>query len=952
MTPEQGLEYAAVGLLERDRELAEQRGLLDGVVAGAGALLVIQGPAGAGKTRLLKAARAEAVKRGLTVLAARGGELEREFPFGVARQLLEPAVARAEAAERRALLTGAAALAGPALALEVGTLGTPSEARFAALHGLYWLSVNLADRAPLFIAVDDLHWVDPASLHWLAYLAARLEGLPALLAVAVRTGERDTDSELIHAITSNAAARAQFPMPLSEAGVAEMISRSLGPPHPEFTTACHTATNGNPFMLNELLGALSADGIDPGAEASTRVASLGPATVARATFLRVAQLPAGADAIARAVAILGIDAELRHAAALAQLDQRTAAVAVDALVSAGILGPGRPLDFVHPIVRAAVYADLPAGQRGLAHRDAARMLAAEDAGVARVAAHLLATEPAGDHEVVPILRQAAHEALRTGATGAAIAYLRRALQEPAPRPVRPGLLLELGEAERHAGDSAAVGHLAGAADEAPEPRSRTQALRELGRACVLEGRMVEAASAWERAIDEARGELPALAHEIEAELIGLGQMGMLSGYSVAERVARLRRDELRPADRGTRMLLGVAAFEALRRAEPAATTVALAEAALSAGAIAEPVLDSAPHYLALLALLYADRYDVAGQRCAQELAHARARGSVSGFMVVCITTADLAYRQGRLADAESDALSVLEIAAGENVLVRSVASAVLADCQLARGRRHEAAATLAETGAMDLPPEHLLHALLHTRGTFKAASGHARDGLSDLLACGRLLTASGSLNPAQVPWRSSAARIHAALGERDHARKLSDEEVELARSFGAPRALGAALRTAGHVAGSAAGLELLSEAVATLEGSGADLELAHALIDRGAALRRARHRADAQIPLRRGLDLAHRCGAAVLASRARDELTATGARPRRPALTGIDSLSPRERRVAQLAAQGLTNREIAQALFVTLKTVETHLGHCYQKLDITSRAQLPTELTRRGEPGI
>jgi DNA-binding CsgD family transcriptional regulator len=199
--------------------------------------------------------------------------------------------------------------------------------------------------------------------------------------------------------------------------------------------------------------------------------------------------------------------------------------------------------------------------------------------------------------------------------------------------------------------------------------------------------------------------------------------------------------------------------------------------------------------------------------------------------------------------------------------------------------------------------------------------------------------------PAVVAWRSEAALAHAALDEIDEAERLASEEVELARAFGAPRALGVALRAAGLVARDPArGLGLLREAVAVLEPSPARLEHARALTDLGAALRRANRRAEAREPLRQGLDVAHRCGAIALADRARGELVATGARPRRQLLTGLESLTPSERRVAQLAAQGLTNREIAQGLFVTARTIETHLTRVYQKLDITSRDDLPPTL--------
>jgi DNA-binding CsgD family transcriptional regulator len=174
---------------------------------------------------------------------------------------------------------------------------------------------------------------------------------------------------------------------------------------------------------------------------------------------------------------------------------------------------------------------------------------------------------------------------------------------------------------------------------------------------------------------------------------------------------------------------------------------------------------------------------------------------------------------------------------------------------------------------------------------------------------------------------------------------LSSEELELARIWGAPRALGAALRVAGVVEGGQRGLALLEEAVEVLADSPAKLEHAKARTELGAALRRAKRRSEARDQLRHAVELATRCGAAALATRAETELLATGARPRRIALSGLESLTPSERRVAELAAEGPTNREIAQALFVTPKTVEVHLSSVYRKLGIRSRSQLPAALT-------
>jgi DNA-binding CsgD family transcriptional regulator len=213
-----------------------------------------------------------------------------------------------------------------------------------------------------------------------------------------------------------------------------------------------------------------------------------------------------------------------------------------------------------------------------------------------------------------------------------------------------------------------------------------------------------------------------------------------------------------------------------------------------------------------------------------------------------------------------------------------------------------------------------------------------------MLDTGRRFESVGSRNPAFIAWRSPAALALHRLGEQGEARRLAGEELELARAWGAPRALGAALRAAGLIEGGEHGLTLLEEAVQALDGSPAKLEQAKARAELGAALRRANRRSQAREQLRHAVELATTCGATELAARAERELLATGARPRRVALSGVDSLTPSERRVAELAAEGPTNREIAQALFVTQRTVEVHLTSIYRKLAISSRSQLAAAL--------
>jgi DNA-binding CsgD family transcriptional regulator len=229
-----------------------------------------------------------------------------------------------------------------------------------------------------------------------------------------------------------------------------------------------------------------------------------------------------------------------------------------------------------------------------------------------------------------------------------------------------------------------------------------------------------------------------------------------------------------------------------------------------------------------------------------------------------------------------------------------------------------------------------LSVLLEARGHLRAAQGRADEALADFLAAGaragRLLD-----HPGLVPWRPAAAMALRRLGRLREARDVADEAVLLARRFAAPRALGTALRARGLADDS---VETLREAVDVLAGTPARLEHARATVDLGAALRRANCRTDARKHLEHGMHEAHACGAGALVARAREELTACGARPRRPATTGWDALTPSERRIVQLARDGLSNREIAQTLFVTTKTVETHLGAAYRKLGISRRTEL------------
>jgi DNA-binding CsgD family transcriptional regulator len=842
--------------------------------------------------------------------------------------------------------------AGRARAVEVpvgddiaGGLLDPS---FAILHGLYWLCANLARRSPLLLCLDDVHWADPASLRFLHYLGRRLEELPVAVVTAARPAGPADGSPLLAAIATGPSAEILTLTPLSERAVAELVRRGLGADvEPTFAAACHEVTGGVPFLVHELIRAIAEAGIEPTAAASSRVTALAPRAVSQSVVRRLSRLSEAARALAPAAAVLG-EADLRLAAGLAGWDASAAATAGDELAAAGILEPGRPLRFVHPIVRAAVEADLPPGKRAGLHAAAARRLKYEGASAHRIAAHLLATDPAGDDWVVESLMSAARTAIANGAPDSAVAYLRRALAEPPSGRLRPGLLLELGFAESYAGDPQAPAHLTRALDTATDATAQVSITLALGRMLQIDGRTRESLEVLDRTRARLASNDRGVALTLEGAALGAAQLDAETADDAAKRIARLRR--LAEEDPGVPpSVFGMLAIAATMANEPAETAARLALHALDrAPKLLPEAVDRPPFfYHACIALTFDERYEEALRRFDDALADARRLGSLPHVLGLSCYRALVHLRIGNLADAEADA--ALETGPRLPGIHAALALAVLLET-LAERSQVEAAEVADERYRLAEQFPTMLHGgwLLAARGRLRLAGLRPTAALGDLLAAGGLFARLRSPSPTTAPWRSDAALAHLVLGNPAEARALAAEEVTLAQAYHGPRTLGIALRAAGLAEGGTRGIELLHQAVHVLDGSAARLEHARAMTDLGAALRRAGRRAESREILRPALDLAHRCGALALTERTRTELIAAGGRPRRLVLSGLDSLTPSERRVAQLAAVGLPNRDIAQNLFITARTVEGHLTHAYQKLAITSREQLPAALAPPG----
>ena len=346
--------------------------------------------------------------------------------------------------------------------------------------------------------------------------------------------------------------------------------------------------------------------------------------------------------------------------------------------------------------------------------------------------------------------------------------------------------------------------------------------------------------------------------------------------------------------------------------------------------------------IVLATLTLIEWYDELQRVCDNLEAAARRHAASHELAMISVFRSSASCDRGELTDAETDARWALERAAPTHrIHAASALIRVLIECD-ALEQAEDMLEQVADPGGSR--SDEVIRFLM-ARGQLRSAQRRVEEALDDFLECGQRCARLGRVTVGAVPWRAEAALIHAALGDVGEARRLAVEQLELARAFGRPRALGMSLRAYGLIEGGAAGLELLGEAVKTLERSQSPLELARALSDYGAALRRAGRRVQARTELERALDLAHHCGARRIANQARAELLAAGAKPRRDAITGRDALTAGELRVARLAAEGLTNREIAQALFITTKTVKGHLSHVYRKLDVTRRGQLANALT-------
>ena len=708
-------------LHERDAELADLEAALGAAATRRGAAIVLEGPAGIGKSSLLDATRAAAPGHGLAVAAARGSDLETAYAWGVVRQLLEARL-RGMAPESRArALDGAAALAGPVVlpGPEAGEVN--AETSFGVLHGLYWLVANLAAGRPQLLLVDDLQWADAASARFLAFLANRVEELPVLLLAAQRPGAARLPGAAVRTLA-----------PLSAAGTAALLAEDDGGQVPAgLAAACHDATGGNPLLLRRLAAELPRDGgADPHGDLVSRI---GPDALAGVVGATIERLGEDAARLARAVAVLD-RAPLAMAAALAVVDDGEALA--ERLVRAGILRDARPLEFAHALVRDAVLTGMSAGERARGHAAAAELLRGAGAPAEAIAAHLLHTEPRGD--------PAASAALdRGGPPRARLGRARRGRGEPRSR----------------AGGAASG---CGAAALAPRPgprrarhrrrgdRPRPRGLRRRrGRGDPGRGRALpslvggpgqqapeEAMTMFETALEGIAGRDRELELRLESARMTAAFQGpelMAQIVGTAERFA-----DLPGRTQGECELLLHVSLHRFVGGRPAAEVAEPLERVLAfPPALASMGPDSFYVPFVVGQLYKGDRLGAARRLTDWQLAESARRGSVPGFVLSSLWRAWIALREGDATAAEADARAAYELVT-DVAWHRDTAVASLVDVLVDRGALDEARALLdAVVPEGEVALDVFDELLLSTRSHLRAAAGDALGALEDQLAARR-----------------------------------------------------------------------------------------------------------------------------------------------------------------------------------------------------------------------
>ncbi|MCP2248086.1 AAA ATPase domain-containing protein [Lentzea aerocolonigenes] len=876
---------------------------LDFVALGHDAVLFAEGGAGTGKTTLLRSAAIAAERRGFVVLSTCASRYESHLELNLIRRLCGWA--------------------------EEDTVLDPHAAQDdlqTACRDVHRAVLELARQAPVLIVVDDLHWCDLSSLHCLAFLSRRTRGRPVAVLCSKLSGSNGPDPVLLDEMLRSHSSTSRVRLgPLDGTALRDLAARALGSVPPGLPASLAWWCGRNQFLVGEVLEALTWYHELPSSITEVVPPSIHPWLLSRLPHTVPACLP-----VAQAVALLGDHAKLALVSEVAGVSSIDAAHAVMAMTDLGLLRAGEIVAFQHPVVAAAMRNAIPPADRPLLHLIAAEQLQRSGAAPRTMVSFLLGSDAVESPLTVRLLLDVVRDLHETETAAARVPLLRQLLSRPLPNEARVKIVHLLGLAELELAPSQAAEHLAEAYQLTDVQHRATVALQQ-AQALHLLGRAEEAV----RLLDEVATSTTAdelLRTRIELQLITTTIDDPSLHTAALRATRRLRHGEhSESAEQIAAALTGASACgvepgEAWRLLAPAGSPglplawLMTARAVLSTG-----------HHDRILPYT-------------TEWVSAKRQGPVQEVLARSLR-AEVLLRLGRVTEAAADTHAALEMLSSLDDEARqaplTAALGPLVDTLLERGELESAGRLLADADLdSDTPPRWHRVTLLLGRGRLRQALGDPVSGLSDIMRCGDLLSSWGDFGPYAVPWRVHAVRALLALGDRDTARRLADEELAEARSQGCrAHRLGVALCSTGQTVGGNAGRDLLMESINVLEDSHAQLDLAVALGELGTALSRAGRARDARHRLKQGCALADEAGATVLSTVLERRLREAGGRAR-GRVHGVESLTATERQVARLAVTGRTNKEIASTLFVTRRTVEMHLTQVYRKLRITGRSEL------------
>ncbi|MFE4054356.1 ATP-binding protein [Streptomyces sp. YIM B13518] len=911
--------------------------------AGQPQLIVLDGPAGVGKTSLLRAALdGGGPCDGMTVLYGACRAIDSGSGYSGVRALFGPLNLTARRGRAPSLLEGNARHALPALAPDRVDGDTASGATYPALNGLYWLAAGLMADRPLVLALDDVHWCDERSLRWLDFLLRRADGMPLLVVLAQRTAsERTAGPALTDLVAHHRSLTLHVPA-LSARDVETLVRRTFPgtPPRPSFVGALTTVTGGSPLELQRILHKLRTAGVGPDDTGARRVTELGGRAVAASVREALDGQPAGVREVARALAVLGPERP-EHLAALAGVSAVQAEEAVDVLRRFALVQPDRT-ELVHDMVRAAVLSTVGSAALADLRTRAAQLLSDVGRSPEQIAGQLLLLPRADQPWMTAVLLDAAAQAEQRGAPEAAARYLERVMETG---PDTPEIRIRLAGVLSETDPARSLTLLHEVLALTGDVRTRATVAVRLALTCLRVQRSPEGTRVLTEALDALHAELGTDPEPADRELLTTAEAALLIvGADEKSTLPAVReRAALLPPPPGDtpaqRQQLAMLTVLTATDGRPAAESVRQARRALRFPGAALGAWSLLP---ASLVLSLADETGEALDALETVLRDSRRTAAVWTYVLALSTRAFVHFDQGDVPQALADAQSALDLLGegswGEGAVLPQIACALALTEHGEPDRAEEVLRTIKRPRIEAFAWEY--HWYLMARARARYACGDSESALELLRTCGDSLAGAGLVNPVLAPWWLDAACLLAESGRFDEARAAADHGAGPAERWGTARALGYAALARGVATPGPEGIAGLREGVRRLAASPARADHARSLLLLGRALLADGASGEAREHLRDAVGLARRCGCVALARRAREELVGAGGRMREVTVSPLDMLTGTERAVATLVASGVTNREAAESLFVTVRTVELHLTSVYRKLGITRRAEL------------